>query len=927
MQPQASLASAQSILPLRTRHRQEMSCQIVHDSIHRREGWTLRRIARTLGKPIFPRSHLAASAEMDDEMRSHIELQARANIEAGMNPEEARFAALRRFGWTESIKEDCREQRELPWLESVFQDIYFGVRQLRKNPGFTAIAAITLALGIGANTAIFSMIDGILLRPLPYREPNRLVTVCETNLKRGYPQIVVAPANLRDWRAQNSVFEELGGQIYTSLTLTGVEKPEHIHAAFTTPNYFSVFGVPPILGRTFVSSDDPPGHRVVVLSHGMWRRSFGSDRNIVGMSITLSGLPYTVVGVMPPEFKIYQPSGVFGLPTGDVQPQLWAPYPGPMTEQTNKFFLGFARLKPGVTTAQAQSELSAIVQRAQQESPQQKDSGASVQPLNEQIIGGTRPALRLLLGAVGFVLLIGCANVTNLSLARSAARANEFSIRSALGASRWRLARQMLIESLMLALIGGALGLLFAHWGMGALMALQPANLPRIEEIRLNTRVLGYTLVISVLAGVAFGIAPAIYSARTSLGESLKGAGRNPCGGSSPQHGRHFLLVAEVALAMILLSGAGLMINSFARLTRVDPGFRPDQLMTFDISPPYRAYAEESRRMSLVKQLRDRIQAQPGSESVATIYGLPFGTMLNSLVGVTIQGQSSLTSQERVSAGWRAVSPNYFETIGASLLLGRTFSEEVDVAGSAPVALINEAFQRKYFPTDNPVGRRIKPITISSNWHEIVGVVRDVKLTGLDAAVPPEIYQSDSQNAVWMFSLVVRSSLPAGQVEKMVRAEAAAVDKDLPLFNVRTMEQAISTSVAPRRFTVMLTTLFAALALLLTAVGIYGVVSYSVGQRTREIGIRMALGAPPQAILALFLRRGLLVALIGVGLGLAGSFAVTRLIAHQLFGVTATDPVTFSLATGLLLLVILAACFIPARRATEVDPLVALSAE
>jgi putative ABC transport system permease protein len=805
-------------------------------------------------------------------------------------------------------------------------DLRFAFRQLLKNPGFTAVAVLTLALGIGASTAIFSVVRGVLLRPLPYHDPDRLVTVCQSNLQRGHPQITMAPANLRDWRAQNAVFEDLGGLFYASLTLTGLEKPEHVRAAWTTPNLFSVLGVPPLLGRTFVADDDPPGHRVVVLSHGLWQRRFGADQDVVGKSVTLSGLDYTVVGVMPSGFKIYHTAAVFGLPSGDVQPQLWAPYPGDMNDRTNRYFLGFARLRSGVTVAEARHELRVLAERVKQEFPAQQDWGAVVQPLDEQIVGGVRPALRLLLGAVVFVLLIACANAANLSLTRSAARGKEFAVRSALGATRPRLVGQLLTESMALALLGGSLGVLFAYWGLGALMALRPDNLPRFDEVRLDGPVLGFTLVVSVLTGAMSGVLPAISAAKADPGGPLGERVRGSSEGYRGRRARTFLVASQVTSATILLAGAGLMIHSVARLTRVDPGFEPRRLMTFDLSPAGRAYAEGSKRMNLVRQLRDRLQARPGIGAAATAYGLPFGTMINSMIGVTIEGRSTDPS-ERVGAGWRVVSPNYFETMGIRLLAGRAFFEEVDRPDSPPAVIVNETFCRRNFPGEDPVGKRLRLFPISTDWHEVVGVIGDVKLNGLDAPAPPEVYQSDSQHGVWMFSLIVRSPLSAAQVEKLVRDEAAGVDADLPLFNARTMDQAIASSVAPRRFTMTLMGAFAISALVLAAVGIYGVVSYSVGQQTREIGIRVALGASHRAVMRLVLRRWMTAALVGIAAGLATSLGLTRVIAHQLFDVSATDPPTLILVAAVSLLVTSIAARLPARRAATIDPMEALRHE
>jgi len=580
-----------------------------------------------------------------------------------------------------------------------------------------------------------------------------------------------------------------------------------------------------------------------------------------------------------------------------------------------------------VNLAQAQSELNAIAARSAQEWPSQKDWGASVQPLDEQIVGNSRPALRLLLGAVGFVLLIACANVANLSLARSAARCKEFAVRSALGASRFRVVRQLLIESSTLAVLGGGLGVLLARWGLSALRGLQPTSLPRLDEIRLDGSVLGFTLLVSLLTGVLFGLAPALFILKPDLNESLKEGERGSSEGRHSWRLRSGLLVAEVALSMFLLAGAGLMIHSLARLTRVNPGFAPEQLVSFDFSIAGRAYDDDSKRIGLVRQLRERVQTRPGVNSAATVYGLPFGTMLNAVVAATIDGRPPSDPRGNARAAWRVVSPSYFKTMSVSFLKGRAFSAELDTASSPRAAIINETFARKYFPGEDPFGRRLQIFTLSTNWNEIVGVIRDVKLTGLDAPSTPEIYQSDSQNGEWMFSLVVRSALPTREIEQMVRTEAATVNKDFPPFNVRTMQQAIGTSVAPRRFTMVLIVLFATLAVALTAVGLYGVVSYSVSRQTREIGIRVALGASRRAVLSLVLRQGMMVALVGVAIGLAGSFALTHLIANQLFAVSTTDPATFGIVTTLLVLVTLTACYLPARRAAKVDPMMALRHE
>ena len=819
------------------------------------------------------------------------------------------------------------KQPDVRLVEALLQDVRYGVRMLWRNPGFATVAVLTLALGIGANTAIFSVIDGVLLRPLPYHNPDRLVTVCQSNPKRGFSQVVVTPGVLKDWREQNSVFEQLGGQIYESVNLTGTERPEHIHAAWATPNFFSVFGVPPLLGRSFTDEDRPPNHRVVVLSYGLWQRSFGGERQVVGSAITMNGLSYTVVGVMPSNFKIYQPSAIFGLPTGDVHPQLWVPYPGSMDERTNHYFLAFARLKAAVNVAQAQSQLNMIAERSSNEWPSQKDWGASVRSLAEQVVGNSKPALRLLLGAVGVVLLIACANVANLFLARAATRTRELAMRAALGASRMRLVHQLLTESAILAILGGGLGIVLARAGLKLLTTFPPASLPRLDEIQLDGTVLGFTMLISLLTGTLFGLAPALAISNPRLEQWLREGGRSSSQGHQGRLVRSGLVIVEVALAMVLLSGAGLLIHSFGRLMRVNPGFAPEQLISLDFSMAGRAYDEDSRRIGLVRQLRERVQSKPGIASVATVYGLPFGTMLNAVVGTTIAPQAAGESPTGARAAWRVVSPSYFKTMGIPLLAGREFSEDLDVPSSQRVAIINHAFAQKFFPSASPIGRKIQLFTLSTNWHEIVGEIQDVKLTGLEGAATPEIYQSDTQNGEWMFSLVVRSSLTRREIEKTVRVEAAALDKELPPFNVRTMEQAIGTAVAPRRFTMLLIGLFAGLAVMLAAVGIYGVVAYSVGERTREIGIRIALGATRCEVLGLIFRQGAGLAFFGILIGLVGSFGLKKFMSSQLFGITATDPATFLAVGMLLVLVVAGACYVPARRAAKVDPMTALRYE
>lgn len=629
-------------------------------------------------------------AEMNAELRSHVEMQTRENIEAGMNPQTAREAALREFGWTESLKEVCREQRGFYGAEMLARDVRFALRMLRKNPGFTTVSLLTLALGIGANTAVFSIINAVLLRPLPYRDPDRLVTVCEQNLSRGYSHFTVTPANLQSWREQNTVFAELGGEIFASFNLTGLEKPQHLNGAATTLNFFSIFGIAPLLGRTFDAGDQNNGeHRVAVLSYKFWRTSFAGDRQIVGRKLTLSGLTYTVVGVMPESFKIFA-LHTSGLPTGEVEPQLWVPYEGSMNEASYHFFACFARLKPGISLAQAQGEMNAITARNNQTFGRGPGWGAIIQPLRQEIVGDSRAACLLLTGAAAFLLLIACANVANLSLARAAARGREFAVRTALGAGRWRLICQLVVESLVLAITGGALGVLLARWSLAGLLAFLPTRLPRLDEVSLDGRVLGLTLLVSLLTGLAFGLAPAWHASRRGLTGWLKHATSGYADAPHQRHTPGSLVVAEIASVTVLLVGAVLLLSSFARLIRVNPGFEPARLISFDVSPPDNPYADDAKRLRLVKQLRIQVGALPGVGSAAIVYGLPFGTMLNATCGARVESWPDSQPHPKGAIAWRVVSPGYFETMGVPVLAGRSFSEELDRSDSLPISIINE---------------------------------------------------------------------------------------------------------------------------------------------------------------------------------------------------------------------------------------------
>ncbi len=808
-------------------------------------------------------------------------------------------------------------------------DLKFALRQLLKNPGFTAVAVLTLALGIGANTAVYSVVHAVLFRPLPYHAPERLVIVCENNVKRGLGPMIVRPANFLDWRGQSSAFSALAAEVYESFNVSGNGTPEHVHAARVTANYFDMLGVKPRLGRTFATGEDELGrHRVVVLSHGFWQRQFGGDPMVVGRTLRLSGDTHTIAGVMPEGFRSFNPAGVYGRPTGAAEAALWVPYPFTPEEGQNRsfpFLLVLGRLKPGMTPAQAQGEMDTVARRLEQAHESQRGWGATVLPLHHELVGRSRPALFTLLGAVGFVLLIACANVANLLLVRAAARRKEFAVRAALGAGWRQTLGQLLVESLLLTGLGTAAGVVVAGWTRQFIAGLGPTTLIRLEEVRLDGSVLAFAAVISMLAAAFYGLIPLLQIHRQSLAESLQDGGRGGSSGRRAGKLRSVLVVAQVALALVLLIGAGLMIRSFQALAAVDPGFNADRVLALDFTLPDPQYSEETSRLALLEQLLARVEALPGIKSAATVYGLPFSTMLNAASAINFQGRP-LPPGERIVVGHRQASPRYFETMGISLVSGRTFTA-ADHAGSLPVVIVNESLARAHFPQGNPVGQRLAFGASGTNWCEIIGVVRDVKLTSLDGEARPEVYQPHRQSALWMFSVVVRTDLEPAGVAAAVRAQALALDGDLPAANVRTLSQDVARSLGSRRLAIWLLGIFSVIALVLAVAGVYGVMSFVVSQRTRELGVRMALGASKGEILKMIVGQGARLAAFGLGLGAVGVVVLQRVIAGQLYAVSATDPVVFAGISLLLFGAALLACLIPAWRASRVDPMVALRSE
>ena len=803
--------------------------------------------------------------------------------------------------------------------DEMFQDLRYGLRILIKHRGFSIVAVLTLALGIGANTAIFSVVNAVLLRGLPFRDTDRLVAIWESNPLNDHNE--VSAANFLDWREQSSVFEHLAALSYASLALTGGDEPERLQAVVVTPAFFSVLRTQPMLGRTFFPEEEKPGAaRVVVLSHGLWQRRFSSDLDLIGKTITLNGVDRTVVGVMPPQFELQFP----------IQRQIdvWLPRiftPELAASRGSHFLYVFGRLAPGVGMAQAQTEMASLAERLAQQYPK-TNTGTTVRlvSLQEQIVGKVRRALLILLGAVGFVLLISSANVANLLLGRAAAREKEIAIRAALGASRFRVVRQLLTEGALLAGVGGALGLLFAFWGIRLIISVSPATIPRLNEVAIDGRVLGFTLAISLLTGMIFGMAPALQASRPNLNESLKEGIRSSATGVR-QRLRSLLVVGEVALALVLLAGAGLLVRSFWRLVRVDPGFNTDHVLALDVALPFAKYPRENQQAAFFRQALERIEALPGVVSAGSTLNLPLGGS-NATTGVTPDDRPTPAPSDIPEIDYRLASANYFRTLGIPLRSGREFTDR-DAPGSPDVVIVNESLARRFWPDEDAVGKRVTIREDPPTPCVVVGVVGDVRHNRLDAESKPEIYLSYLQKPNDFMEIVVRTAADPSSMVGTLRREIAAVDKDQPIHNVKTMDQILAESVSQPNFNVLLLGVFAAVAVLLAAVGIYGVISFVVTQRTREVGIRIALGARRGDVMKLVMKQGMALAFGGVAIGLAASFALTRLLEGLLFGVGASDPSTFIAITLFLMLVAAVACYLPARRAAHVDPLTALRHE
>ena len=803
-------------------------------------------------------------------------------------------------------------------------DIRFALRKLRQSPAFTAIAVLTVALGVGANTAIFSVVNAVLLKPLPFKNPQQLVMVWENAAHLGFPKNTPSPPDFLDWQRQNSVFTGMAAMAEQSFNLTGITEPERVDGRRVSANLFDLLGVPPLLGRSFVPDDDRAGTHVVLLSDSLWRRRFGSDPGVIGRAITLNGESYTVIGVIPRSVR---------LPAyGNWNDELWIPIAfsnEETTERGNHFLDVVARIKPGITVKQAQAEMETIAARLAKEYPKTNTRiGAVVTPLQEEIVGDIKPALLILLGAVGFVLLIACANVANLLLARAAVREKEIALRVALGASRSRLTRQFLTESVLLALLGGAFGLLLALAGIRVLKTFVPATILQVQTINVDLTVLVFTALIAVLTGIVFGLAPAIHTRDPNLNDSLKEGGRDSAAGRKGNRLRNLLVVGEVAVSFILLIGAGLLINSFFHLRNLDPGFRADHLLTMKVDLPEVKYPNGERRAVFFDDVLRRIGALPGAESVAVAGNLPF-TYDGDSASIAVEGIPDPPPDQWPDVIYRAVGPGYFGTMGIPLVRGRDFTDQ-DRGDSKKVVVVSEKTAQHYWPGEDPVGKRLKTGATNSDapWREVIGVVKDVRQNSFIAPPKMQMYFNYRQlKDLAANALIVRTKVEPMSLAASVRNAIWAVDKDQPVADVDTMDHIVAEAIARQRFSMLLLGIFAALALLLASVGIYGVMSYSVAQRTHEIGIRIALGAARGDVLKMMVKQALKLVGAGLAIGVVVAFALTRVMASLFFGVSATDPITFAMISLVLLVVAIFASYLPALRATKVDPIIALRAQ
>jgi len=858
--------------------------------------------------------------DIEEELRIHVEMETEINIKRGMPPDEARAVALKSFGHPGRNTERGYDIRGGGWLEALWQDLRYGARMLFKQPGFTAIAALTLGLGIGANITIFSVVNAVLLRPLPYPDADRLVFLWSEAPAQNIRERASAYANVADWREQNKSFEDIAASDPTVVTLTGAAEPEQVMSVRASANLFPLLGVAPMLGRTFTADEEQQQARVVVLSHGLWRRRFGASPNVLGQTLEIDGASSQVIGVMPERFRSGKETPIWEPHT------LFPDWEAQKAQRGTGSWQVVGRLKPQVSLAQAQVEMSAIAQRLEQAFPvANKGLGVNLVPLQLHYTGSNvRLALWMLFGAVALVLLIACTNVANLMLARGITREREMAIRIALGAGRIRLMRQMLTESALLSLLGGAVGLLIASWGIRAILSFSPPNIRNLDSVTIDTRVLAFTTVVALLTSLLFGLAPALKISQAQPGAALK-EGRSASGGVSGRRLRSLLLITEFSLTVLLLAGAGLLLRSFSKLQAVDPGFDPARVLHMQLTPARNGTADQWR--FFYQQVSERIAALLGVEAAGLTEeifrsGNPDGL-------ITIEGGSPDSSATaRIPFSEDVISEGFFQTLRVPLRKGRFFNAR-DNQAAVRVTIINETMARRFWPGEDALGKRFKlgPAQSTNPWLTVVGVVGDMRRQSLERQPIAQIFQPYLQSSARRLILLIRTTGEPIHLAPVVRSEIRALDKTVLVNGIATLESQLDQRVAERRFQTWLLALFSALALLLAAVGIYGLMSYTVTQSTREFGIRMALGAQPRDLVRLVIGHGLVLSATGVVIGLVAAFALTRVLAGLLFGVTTTDPTTFLVAPLVLLLVALLACFVPARRATKVDPMVALRHE
>jgi putative ABC transport system permease protein len=876
-------------------------------------------------------------AEIIEELSQHLEEEYERALRSGSSEDEAHQRVLEQLAASDLLHRELKHverrisqepvapgaQLKTNLFGDLTQDIRYALRVLAKNPAFTFIAVIALALGIGANSAIFSVVDAVLLRPLPFNHPEQLVMVWENAAHLGFPKNTPSPANFLDWQKQTQSFTGMAATVERSFNLTGVGEPERLEGRRVSANLFELLGVPALLGRTFVLEDDRPGTHVVVLSYSLWQRRFGSDPAVIGRAITLNGESYTVVGVMP---QLMQLPGY-----ENVNDQLWVSIAFPSEEAAqrgNHFLEVIARLKPGITMKQAQAEMETISARLAQQYPDYNTRiGAVVVPLHEQVVGDIKPALLVLLGAVGFVLLIACANVANLLLARAAVRQKEIAVRLALGASQSRLIRQFLTESVLLAIFGAVIGLLLAFFGLHALRTFIPASISQVETINIDARVLIFTILVAVVTGIGFGLAPAIHGSHLNLNDTLKEGGRDSTGGGG-NRARGLLVIGEVAVSFVLLIGAGLLINSFFHLRKLDPGFRADHLLTMKVNLSEVKYPDLERRAAFFDEVMRRVRELPGVRSAAVAGNLPL-TYNGDSMAISVEGVPDPPTDQRPDVIFRAIGAGYFDTMGIPIVRGRDFTDQNN-ADSKDVVVISEKTATHFWPGQDPIGKRLKPgwSTSKSPWREVIGIVKDVRQNDLIAPPKMQMYFTYRQpKNIAANALVVRTTIEPMSLAESVRNAIWSVDKDQTVADIDTMDHIVAGAVARQRFSMVLLGVFASLALMLASVGIYGVMSYSVAQRTREIGIRMALGARRADVLQMTVRQGLKLVGAGMILGLVAAFLLTRVMTTLLYGISATDPMTFIGISVMLLAVAILASYVPALRATKVDPITALRAQ